>query len=270
VVASTQRVLALLDRHQVAGTFFVLGWVARRFPDLVRSIARAGHEVGSHSYWHRLVYEQTPEAFRSDLRESKAVIEDTLGQPVRCYRAPTFSIVKTSLWALNILAEEGIQHDSSIFPIHHDRYGIPGYPTVPHAISTPAGRLLEFPMSTVRVLRRNLPVAGGGYFRLYPLRISLRLLNRLNRQGTPFVFYIHPWELDPEQPRMTVGSAKTRFRHYVNLGSTERKLDRLLPRFRFGQLPTSLHAAIESSQSDGSSCAERTRSPAELAAAPPR
>ncbi len=243
VVGSTHRLLALLDRHAVRGTFFVLGWVAQRFADLVRQIRAAGHDVGTHSYWHRLVYEQTPDEFRRDLRDSKAVLEDILGESVSCYRAPSFSITPRSAWALEILAEEGIGCDSSIFPIRRDRYGWPGGARLPHRIDTPRGQLWEFPLSTVRLGRWNLPIAGGGYFRLYPFGMTSHGLARLNRGGQPFVFYVHPWELDPDQPRLDVGSLLGRFRHYVNLRSTYAKLDRLLSRFRFDTLRSALEAA---------------------------
>jgi polysaccharide deacetylase family protein (PEP-CTERM system associated) len=218
--------------------------VARRFPHLVRDIQRAGHEVGSHGYWHRLIYEQSPDEFRRDLRESKAVLEQILGQPVRCYRAPSFSIVQKSIWALDILAEEGIQYDSSVFPIHHDRYGMPGARRWPHELATPYGTIREFPLSTLRLARWNVPVAGGGYFRLYPMGLTRRMLQRVNRHGRPFVFYVHPWEVDPEQPRLRVGSLKSRCRHYINLQSTYSKLERLLASFRFDGVCAALHAAL--------------------------
>jgi polysaccharide deacetylase family protein (PEP-CTERM system associated) len=215
--------------------------VAQRHPNLVREIQSAGHEIGSHSYWHRLIYEQTPEVFRRDLRQSKAVLEDILGDRITSYRAPSFSITRQSMWALDILAEEGIRYDSSIFPIHHDRYGVPNGQRFPYRVDTTSGDLWEFPLSTVRVRRWNLPIAGGGYFRLYPFSVTRRMLARINRGGNPFVFYVHPWELDPDQPRLGLGSMKSRFRHYVNLRSTHEKLDRLLGRFRFGTLREALH-----------------------------
>lgn len=237
VADSTRRVLELLARHHTRATFFVLGWVARRCPDLVREIHAAGHELGSHSYWHRLVYELKPDEFRQDLRDSRAALEDAAGVAVKAYRAPSFSITKQSLWALEVLAEEGMQVDSSVFPIYHDRYGIPDARTDLHRVTTPAGTLWEFPPSVVRVGGMNLPVSGGGYFRLYPLAFSLRALARINRrQRRAFMFYVHPWELDPEQPRLSAGSRLSRVRHRVNLHSTEQKLDRLLARFRFGTL----------------------------------
>lgn len=242
VVANTHRVLRLLDRRQVPATFFVLGWVARRFPGLVRDIQRSGHELGSHSYWHRLVYDLTPDAFRRDLVESRAAIEEAAGERVTAYRAPSFSITKRSLWALDILAAEGFLSDSSIFPIYHDRYGMPGAEPFLHRRATSRGALWEFPPSVARVGRLNLPVSGGGYFRLYPLRLTLRSLASINRRGEPFMFYIHPWELDPDQPRLALGSRLCRARHYVNLRTTERKLDRLLGCFQFGRLSDTIRA----------------------------
>jgi polysaccharide deacetylase family protein (PEP-CTERM system associated) len=236
VVPNTQRLLALLEREQVRGTFFVLGWVARKFPGLVRDIDRGGHEIGCHSFWHRLIYELSPEEFREDLRLGRDVLEQILGRSVTAFRAPSFSIVERSLWALEILADEGFRDDSSIFPVRHDRYGIPGAAAHPFAIDTAAGRLREFPPAVCRVLGCNLPVAGGGYFRLFPWAFSRRGLQAINHTaGRPFVFYLHPWEIDPAQPRLP-GSWKSRFRHYINLESTERKLLRLLQTFRFGTL----------------------------------
>lgn len=240
VVASTQRVLDLLETAGVRGTFFVLGWVAHRFPRLVRDIQRAGHEIGCHSYWHRLVYEQTPEQFRDDLRLGCAAIEDVTGSPVTLYRAPSFSIVRRSLWAMDVLAEEGIRIDSSIFPVRHDRYGIPDAERFPHRIQARSGAIWEFPPSIHAMGKVQLPVGGGGYFRLYPLRFSIHCLRRINEVcGQPFLFYVHPWELDPDQPRLP-GSMLARFRHRVNLTGTARKLARLLDAFRFGTLTESL------------------------------
>ena len=237
VVANTQRILRQLNRHDVQATFFVLGWVADRYPQLVRDIHQAGHEVGSHSYWHRLVYDLSPEEFRDDLRRSRDVLQNLTGQPVIAYRAPSFSITKRSLWALDILTEEGFCVDSSVFPIHHDRYGIPGAKTSIHTLETKSGQLWEFPPAVARFAGCNLPVSGGGYFRLYPFSLTRYCLNRLNRgRQEAFMFYVHPWEIDPEQPRLGVGSCLTRFRHYVNLSSTQRKLDALLGKFRFGRI----------------------------------
>lgn len=237
VVESTHRILELLGRNQVRGTFFVLGYVARKFPGLVRQIHAAGHEVASHGFWHRLIYSQTPEQFRADLRQSKGVLEDAIGASVTSYRAPSFSITRRSLWALEVLVEEGFVSDSSVFPTHHDRYGIPGAQPTIHTLHTPSGPLVEFPPSIARWGRLNLPVGGGGYFRLYPYSVSRMLLSRIVRhEQRPFMFYVHPWEVDPGQPRLGIGSRLSRFRHYVNLASTERKLERLVRDFPFGRM----------------------------------
>ena len=248
VVENTHRLLELLGRHQVRGTFFVLGFVARKFPGLVRQIHAAGHEVGSHSYWHRLIYTQTPEQFRTDLRQSKAVLEDAIGCPVTAFRAPSFSITRRSLWSLEVLVEEGFQTDSSVFPTHHDRYGIPGAQPTIHTLHTPSGPLVEFPPSIARYGRLALPVGGGGYFRLYPYSLSRMLLARIaRREQRPFMFYVHPWEVDPGQPLLRAGSRLSRFRHYVNLASTERKLDRLVRDFKFGRMCDVLADALPKS-----------------------
>jgi polysaccharide deacetylase family protein (PEP-CTERM system associated) len=235
VEANTARILSLLARHDVRATFFVLGWVAERCPQLVRDIHQAGHEIASHGYWHRLIYNQTREEFRDDVRRSRQVLEDIVGDRVYIYRAPSFSIVQQSRWALEILVEEGFFIDSSIFPIHHDRYGIPGAKPYLHRIKTSAGSIWEFPPSVVRLAGQNVPVGGGGYFRLFPLGWTVWCLKRIERSTRrPFIFYVHPWETDPEQPRFNQASLKSRFRHYINLRKTLEKLDTLLPKFRFG------------------------------------
>ena len=237
VESNTRRLLALLDRHEVKATFFILGWVARRHALLVREIHEAGHEIGSHGYWHRLIYEQSPIEFRRDVRESRNVLTDIIGHDVVAYRAPTFSITNESLWALDILAEEGFLVDSSIFPVHHDRYGIPGAECGLHSIETPSGRIVECPPAVARYGRWNLPVGGGGYFRLCPLGWTTHCLRGINRKRRqPFVFYIHPWEVDADQPQLDVGSRTSQFRHRVRLASTERKLDILFKKVRFGRL----------------------------------
>ena len=240
VEQNTRRLLRLLDKHNVRATCFVLGWVAEQHPQLVRELADAGHEIGCHSYWHRLVYDLTPEEFREDTARSRDVLEEIIGDRVTLYRAPSFSITNRSLWALDILADLGFTMDSSVYPIHHDRYGIPGSNPHPHVINTSAGELIEFPGSICRVAGLNVPISGGGYFRLYPARVTSWLLQRtLQTTQQPFMFYIHPWEVDPDQPRLA-GSFRSRLRHYQNLASTERKLDWLLPRFRFGTMSESL------------------------------
>ena len=240
VVPNTRRILELLDACSVRATFFVLGWVADRFPQLIREIHRGGHELGCHSYSHRLVYEMTPDEFRKDLRRARQVVEDVAATPVLAYRAPSFSITERSLWALEILAEEGFEYDSSIFPIHHDRYGIPGAERFPHRIDCRSGSLVEFPPSVCRIGKLNAPVGGGGYFRLYPAALTERWLARINsRYNQPFMFYVHPWEFDPDQPRLP-GSRRSRFRHYLNLDKTEQRTRRLLQRFRFGTMTEAL------------------------------
>jgi len=249
VVDNTERILDLLAEHEVKGTFFVLGWVADHYPQLVRRIADAGHELASHSYWHRLVYELTPEQFREDLRNSKRAIEDASGVAVDCYRAPSFSITRKSIWALEILVEEGFACDSSVFPIVHDRYGIPDAKTGIHQIQTPSGPIWEFPPSVRRLAGMNLPVSGGGYFRLYPYAFTANSFWRINhQQNEAFMFYVHPWEVDVEQQRMPFAKGATRFRHYVNLHTTEHKLRRLLRGFSFGTISDVLRPYVESTQ----------------------
>jgi len=244
VVGNTQRILRLLEARGVRATFFILGWVAERYGDLVREIHRAGHEVASHGYWHYLVYSQTPDEFRADVRQSRETLENLIGEPVTAYRAPSFSITRRSLWALEILIEEGYQVDSSIVPARHDRYGIPSARADIHRLSTPAGTLWEFPPTVVRLAGANVPVGGGGYFRLYPLSWTCRCLSRLEEaRRQPFMFYIHPWEIDPDQPRLRFGSRVARWRHTVNLARTEAKLAALLERFPFGRMCDALALA---------------------------
>lgn len=234
VCASTTRLLEIFDRANVRGTFFVLGWVAERFPELVRRIAAAGHELGSHSYDHGLVYDKTPEQFRNDLRLARAAIADATGVTVVGYRAPSFSITSRSLWALDVLAREGYEFDSSIYPIRHDRYGIPSWSRHISQVNAAGRPLVELPGSTIRRVGTNLPVGGGGYFRLLPYRWTRHGIAHLNDvEGRPAIFYLHPWEIDPGQPRLAA-SLLSRFRHYRNLSQTEPRLTRLLTDFRFG------------------------------------
>jgi polysaccharide deacetylase family protein (PEP-CTERM system associated) len=240
VVVNTERLLDLFEEYAVRGTFFVLGWVAERHPSLVRSITSRGHELASHGYAHRLVYEQTPESFREDVRRSKSLIEDLSGKRVNGYRAPSFSVTEQSLWALDVLLEEGYRYDASIFPIRHDRYGIPDAPRWPHSMPRAAGSLFEVPGSTVRVGGTNLPVAGGGYFRILPYAWTRWGMRRVNQvDGQPAVFYLHPWEIDPEQPRLPAGLLG-QFRHYRNLHRTEARLRSLMRDFSFGPLESVL------------------------------
>ena len=240
VVANTHRILKLLDDHQIRGTFFILGWVAERHPELVRDIQKSGHEIGCHSYRHLLIYKMTPDEFRADLKQAGQAIEDITNEPVTAFRAPSFSITQKSLWALDILIEEGYQYDSSIFPVRHDTYGISDADRFPFEYKGRTGSLIEFPLSVRRILKNNFPVAGGGYFRLYPLKLTLQWLRHINRrERNPFVFYIHPWEVDPDQPRIAA-SRRSQFRQYQNLRTTEAKLNRMLKEFRFGTLSESL------------------------------
>lgn len=233
VCANTERLLEIFDEADIRSTFFVLGWVAERHPRLVAHIAARGHEIASHGYAHRLVYDQTPAAFRDDVRRAKHLLEDAGGVPVHGYRAPSYSITPRSLWALDVLIEEGYTYDASIFPIRHDRYGIPVSPREPFFIERGDGGLMEVPGSTVRLGPLNLPVAGGGYFRILPYEWTRRGITRLNRvEGRAAVFYLHPWEIDPGQPRLHAGWLG-RFRHYRNLDKTEERLRALLAEFRF-------------------------------------
>ena len=219
VEANTRRLLELLAELNVHGTFFTLGWVAERFPGLVREIAAGGHELACHSYWHRLIYKLDPAEFREDTRRAKNIIEQVSGQPVLGYRAPTYSVIDRSVWALEILSELGFTYDSSIFPIRHDRYGMPDAPRAPFRFQTPSGPMTEFPITTFRLAGHNMPVGGGGYLRLLPSLYTRLGLQRVQNEGIPIVIYIHPWEIDPEQPRLAGGLA-SRLRHYTNLSRT--------------------------------------------------
>jgi polysaccharide deacetylase family protein (PEP-CTERM system associated) len=268
VERETDRLLGILDEHQVAATFFMLGWTTERHPALVRRIQAAGHELGCHSFAHRLVYQCNREEFREDTRRAKRLVEDLAGAAVIGYRAPSFSITRKSLWALEVLAEEGFLYDSSIFPILRDRYGIPTAPRYPFRVPLNGRRcsalesvesiellsegepgrnskfeirnsnsIVEFPPSTLRLLGLNLPVGGGGYLRLFPQWAFHRAVNQIiNREGKPAILYIHPWELDPNQPRFRNGSRLSRFRQYVNLEETEARLRTVLSLWRFSTL----------------------------------
>lgn len=281
VEGNVRRLLGILAEHSVHATFFVLGWVADRFPNLVKEIHAAGHEIACHSYWHRLIYAQTPAEFRQDTGQAKALLEDITGEPIYGYRAPSYSIVRQTLWAFEVLADLGFIYDSSVYPILRDRYGIPGAPRFPYRIllgngqpmlrspesvrdtggfssrtafpsaTTPEpngspdatesidsgisrnGLFLEIPPSTIRILGVTIPVAGGGYLRLFPERFTQWAIQRVNvQEQMPVVSVIHPWELDPDQPRLRGGRLST-FRHYVNLRETERRFRSLLEKYRF-------------------------------------
>ena len=241
VEANTHRILDLAAKHNVRGTFFVLGWVADRYPELVIDIRDAGHEIGCHSYWHQLIYELGPDKFREDLVRGRDLLQEITGEPVTLYRAPSFSVTNKSIWALEIMIEEGFTVDSSVYPVRHDRYGIPDADVVPHTIDTNSGSIIEFPGTVCSLGGMNVPVGGGGYFRLFPWWLMRRFLTKVNRERQ-FNFYIHPWEVDPDQPRMQ-GSLKSRFRHYQNLRTTTTKLEQLMSSFEFGTMSEALQVA---------------------------
>jgi polysaccharide deacetylase family protein (PEP-CTERM system associated) len=243
VADSTSRLLDILAEAGVCATFFVLGWVAERHQSLLRRIQNEGHEIGCHSYAHRLIYTQTPQEFRNDLHRARVAIEDVTGEGVYAYRAPSFSITAASAWALDVLIDEGFTLDSSIFPTHHDRYGMPGTPLEPHLLHRGGGDIWEFPPPVCPVLGYPMPVGGGGYFRLYPYAWTRRCLRQINDAGRPFAVYLHPWEFDPEQPRLSPGLLRG-FRHYVNLRRTEERLVRLLRDFAFGTMSETLAAWV--------------------------
>lgn len=236
--------LDMLAEKKVRGTFFVLGWIAERSPHLIRDIARAGHEIACHGWSHRLIYKQSPEEFREETTRSKALLEDLVGTKVRGYRAASFSIISRSMWALDTLIDLGFEYDSSVFPIVHDNYGVPGAKLAPFLIEAPSGRtILEFPMSVAKYGPLSVPVSGGGYFRILPYRLVRAGLKRINgRDRRPFVFYLHPWEIDPGQPRIEQAGLKSRFRHYTNLEHCEGRLRRLLDEFSFASMEEVLEA----------------------------
>lgn len=237
VEANTRALLELFARRDVRATFFVLGWVAERYPELIREVAAQGHEIACHGLSHELVYRQTPEVFREETYRAKSVLEDVVQVPVAGYRAASYSIVKQSRWALDVLVDLGFKYDSSIFPVRHDRYGIPDAPRRPYKMSFDGGaELVEFPLSTYRIGSYQLPVSGGGYFRLFPYAFTRHALRRINRrEKLPFIFYLHPWEIDPAQPRVRAG-AFSRFRHYNNLDRCYSRLESLLSDFRFASV----------------------------------
>jgi polysaccharide deacetylase family protein (PEP-CTERM system associated) len=243
----TAQILDLLAQRHVLATFFIVGWVAEKKPALVRRIANAGHEIGSHSYAHRLVYTMTPDEFRTDTTRSVNAIADACGMPVTAFRAPSYSITNQSIWALEILAELGFTHDSSIYPISHDRYGIPGFNRHAHSIRTPAGPIYEVPIATVRCPNGHMaPVGGGAYLRLLPYRYMAAGIRAVNiGEQQPACVYFHPWEIDPDQPQLAT-SVIARMRTYSGIGSMLRKVDRLLTDFRFSTL-SDVHPLLTSS-----------------------
>ena len=232
VVADTETLMRMLDDAGVRGTFLALGWIAERHPDLIRRLAREGHEIGCHGFAHQHIRRQTPEQFRQDIQRAKQCLTDQVQQPVVCFRAPSFSITRATLWALEILAEEGFEIDSSIFPVKHDLYGIPDATRFPHW----RGQIFEFPPTTIRFVNNNFGVAGGGYLRLLPYRFTqwaIREINQVERQ--PAMVYFHPWEIDPKQPRISC-SFRSRLRHYTNLSGMRRKIEKILKDFRFSTI----------------------------------
>lgn len=231
---NVERILRMLDEHGAHATFFTLGWVAERYPQLVRRIVGQGHELASHGFGHQRASDQDEPSFLSDIDRAKRMLEDVSGTPVHGYRAPSFSIGTANPWAFDCIKRAGYKYSSSIYPIRHDHYGMPDAPRFKYRVRDD---LVEVPVTTMRMFRHNWPAGGGGYFRLMPYGMSRWLLNRVNKiDRQPAVFYFHPWEIDPAQPRIRDISLKTRFRHYVNLGRTERRLKRLLADFRWGRV----------------------------------
>jgi polysaccharide deacetylase family protein (PEP-CTERM system associated) len=235
------RLLQILAASDVRATFFVLGWVAERHPDIVPRLVSAGHEVASHGYVHAMITQQTPEEFEADLSRSLDILRRQSGQPVVGYRAPSFSVVRETLWAFDVMLQHGIEYDSSIYPVHHDRYGIPEAPRQPYRVARREEQeLWELPPPTLRIGNKNLPVAGGGYLRLLPYTVTRFALRRLNATGIPGIVYTHPWEFDLSQPRVSLSLPK-RLRHYTNVARNEGKLRRLLQEFEF----TTCHEVLQ-------------------------
>ena len=256
VVKNTQLILELFEQKELKATFFVLGWVAERYPELVREIDQAGHEVASHGYSHQLVFNQERAVFYQETKKSKQMLEDTIGKPVQGYRAASYSITNKSLWALDVLAELGFTWDSSIFPIHHDTYGIASSPEEPYTLTTLSGaKLIEFPLTTAKVLGLKIPAAGGGYFRQYPYFLSRWLFRQAGEAvNKPAIFYLHPWEVDPEQPRIPNAGWKSNFRHYTNLSKCQMRLAKLIDDVEFtsmGQVLTNYNVSLTMNLSPG-------------------
>lgn len=234
VEANTDRLLQLFADHNTTATFFTLGWIAERFPSLIKRIVDQGHELASHGTMHQRASAQTREQFKADVGDAKRLLEDLSGKPILGYRAPSFSFTKGNLWAYEILAEEGYRYSSSVYPVVHDHYGIPDAPRFRYP--TQSG-IDEIPLSTLPLLGRNLPISGGGYFRLYPYFLTRWAVNRFAQtESQPYIFYMHPWEVDPNQPRMQGASAKSRFRHYLNLRRVEKRLANLLSDFEWSSM----------------------------------
>jgi polysaccharide deacetylase family protein (PEP-CTERM system associated) len=231
-ISNTEKILDILKRSEVRATFFVLGNLAEKFPSLIRKIASRGHEIASHSYFHKEIYKQTPDEFLNDLQKSREILKSITGKEIIGFRAPDFSIVKNSFWAVDILLKSGIRYDCSIFPVRHPRYGIPDAPRFIYKIRE---ELIEFPPSTLRIAGYNLPIAGGAYFRIFPYRFIKWAIGSINKEGFPVNVYLHPWELDPHQPKLKLPWQR-RFTHYYNLKNTEDKFQRLLRDFKFAPI----------------------------------
>jgi polysaccharide deacetylase family protein (PEP-CTERM system associated) len=245
VEQNTRILLDLFNKFDVKATFFVLGWVGEHYPALVRDIHSSGHEVACHGYNHRLIYHLTHKEFREDVRKAKNVLEDIIGTSVIGFRAASYSIVKKTLWALDILIEEGFLYDSSIFPIHHDRYGLPEADRFPHKIKRENGTIIEFPPSTYQLFGQNIPIAGGGYLRLFPSWVTKAAMRRINEnEERVVIMYLHPWEIDTNQPRLP-GKWRSKIRHYVNLSSTMTKLTHMLTVFKFQPLSLFLDSRVD-------------------------
>jgi polysaccharide deacetylase family protein (PEP-CTERM system associated) len=234
VERNVERLLGMLERHGCHATFFTLGWVAQRYPELVRRVADAGHEVASHGYDHRRASDQRPHEFLDDITRAKRLLEDITGRAVHGYRAPSFSISTRNLWAFDCIARAGYRYSSSVYPVRHDHYGMPDSPRFPYGVGN---GLVEVPLTTTRMFGVNLPAAGGGYFRLAPYALTRWAIERVNRlDRRPAIFYLHPWELDPEQPRVSGAPLRSRIRHYLNLRKTEPRLERLIGDFRWDRV----------------------------------
>jgi len=231
-VANTEKILDFFEKQNIKATFFILGYEAQRNPGLVQKIVAAGHEIASHGLDHQLIYTQNEDVFRNDVKTARKILQDLSGQEVLAYRAPSFSITPKTPWAHRILVEEGYCYDSSVFPVRHDLYGNPNASREIHRIETESGSIIEFPPTVVKIGGISIPTGGGGYFRLFPFWLTKYLLKQVNRKR-PFVFYLHPWEIDPNQPRIPNVSWKSKFRHYINLHKTASRLERILTSFSF-------------------------------------
>ncbi len=243
VNSNTSRLLDLFDEKNIKATFFVLGWVAEREPNLIKHISDLGHEIACHGYKHDLIYNQTKQVFTEETIKSKLILEDIIGKPVNGYRAASYSITSKSIWAMDVLCEAGFTYDSSIFPIVHDRYGIPNAKTIPHNFRTDSGNeIVEFPLSTIGFGNKRLPISGGGYFRLFPYWLTQKGLKKVNNKNIPFIFYMHPWEIDIDQPRIK-SSMLSEFRHYQNIDKFESRLNRLIGQFEFSTVKDVLNTS---------------------------